>query len=136
MNLEIHAPKHETRSVLHRTVGINRNSGRFTFNVKSIDELGIKAGMFAIIAKDTDSRNEWYVCISEQNICRNKIHIRKYAHFERTRVATFMNRKLAAEILDLLNAQNSAKLIISERPVQDKNRVWYRLLTSTPIAIK
>lgn len=101
-----------------RLVNANRKGGYFSFNSKCIRELGLTNETRILIAKDEESRNDWYVAFGE------KLDGMKLRAQYKT---------AAIEILDSVKAEKSATFLLAAKPTEQDGIEWYRIMTATPI---
>lgn len=117
-----------------RTVAMNRR-GRFIFSKAAEENFLLKEGMYIAFAKDTDSRNDWYITF--QALKSNGSVIR-YTHSasNHSRALITNNKEAANAILDSVKADKGASLLIAMKPVNFNGIDWHKLLTSKPIRMR
>lgn len=116
-------------------INVCRKSCQFTMNVWFGKHLGLEGGEQIVIAKDEDSRNDWYLRVGKELTdypCITKINktLRnggKYPYF-RAR-----NKAASHALLDSVGAVTAATFLIAARPTKmPDGTLWYRIITSRP----
>lgn len=110
----------------------NRKGGYFSINVRLMEDLGMKGTERVLIAKDDESRNDWYITIGED--LDNGSKVRPMGHDkERPFSMRFQNKAAVEDILDSVKADASASFIVATKATRmPDGRTWYRILTSIP----
>lgn len=128
----------KTLPMRYRTLAVHRPSGRFTLSVKAVEELGIKSGDTIALAKDEESRDDWYLTFETDGLESNSINVRtsEGKNRKQSRIAEFRNKAAAREILDALGIPNAATFIIATRGIQQDGRTWLRIITTKPTRTK
>lgn len=112
-----------------RLVNANRKGGYFSFNSKCIRDFGLDNDIRILIAKDTDSRNDWYVAFGSELPEGMKLRTQgKPTSGYRAQYKT-----AAVEILDAVKAEKSATFLIAAKPIEQDGIEWYRIMTANPI---
>lgn len=111
-----------------RLVNANRKGGYFSFNSKCIRELGLTNETKILIAKDEESRNDWYVAFGEK---LDGMKLR--AQGKPTSGYRAQYKTAAIEILDSVKAEKSATFLLAAKPTEQDGIEWYRIMTATPI---
>lgn len=135
MKLRIIQPiKANNRIMPYRTLAVNRKTGRFTFNVKAVEEMGLNKGYRVALARDEDTRADWYFTFDTEGMTSNKVNIRHSLPTRRqSHVGEFANGNAARQILDEISASTSATFIIASKGIEQDGRTWYRIITNRPI---
>lgn len=126
---EVHA-----RPSLVQMINANRKGGYFSLNVKAVELFGLKPGVCIVVAKDEDSRNDWYLTFGENLEIGTKLrllHRRRRINSMRTQ-----NKEAVNDILNSVKAEQSATFLISKSPKLIDGQTWYKILTAKPIRIK
>lgn len=112
-----------------RLVNANRKGGDFSFNSKCIRDFGLDNDIRILIAKDTDSRNDWYVAFGSELPGGMKLR----AQGKPTSGYRAQYKTAAVEILDSVKAEKSATFLIAAKPIEQDGIEWYRIITANPI---
>ena len=126
---EVHA-----QPSLVQMINVNRKGGYFSLNVKAVELFGLKPGVCIVVAKDEDSRNDWYLTFGENLEIGTKLrllHRGRRINSMRTR-----NKEAVNDILNSVKAEQSATFLISKLPKLIDGKTWYKILTAKPIRIK
>lgn len=125
-----HAPG--LKSVM-RILSANRKGAFFSINVRLMLDLGLTGGERVLIAKDDDSRNDWYMTAGADVIDGSKTRPMGQGKSGRPVSMRFQNKGAVEALLDSVKADYSASFIVATRPTRMKDgRDWYRILTATP----
>ena len=121
-----------------RLVNANRKGGYFSFNSKCIRELGLTNETRILIAKDEESRNDWYVAFGEKLDgmklrAQGKPTSGYRAQGKPTSGYRAQYKTAAIEILDSVKAEKSATFLLAAKPIEQDGIEWYRIMTATPI---
>lgn len=117
-----------SRRSQERLVNVNRKGGCFNFNSKCIQELGLTNETKILIAKDDESRNDWYVAFGHE-----LDGMRLWAQGKPTIAYRAQSKTAAIEILDSVKAEKSATFLLAAKPTEQDGIEWYRIMTATPI---
>lgn len=118
-----------------RILCINRGAYRFFFNARLTRELGLRGGERILIAKDEDSRADWYLSITDNQGARLRITRRDGSGEPAS--AVFYNKAAANEILNAVKAINSVSLFVAAKPTRmPDGSEWYRIMTAVPKRIR
>lgn len=120
------------------TMSANRKGGFFILNSKTIQDFGLRPGNRMIIAKDSDSRNDWYITfVGADNEAGTKLRIARGHKNSKIYSMRTQNRAASGAILDSVRAIHSATFIIAARTTEmPDGTIWHRVLTANPIRIK
>lgn len=131
-------PEKKTLPMRYRTIALHRASGRFTLSVKAVEEMGIKSGDTIALAKDEDSREDWYITFETEGLENNRVTVRPTGNKSRkqSNTAEFRNKAAAREILDALGIPTAATFIIATRGIEQDGRTWFRIITTKPTRTK
>lgn len=111
-----------------RLVNANRKGGHFSFNYKCVRELGLTCETRILIAKDEESRNDWYVAFGKE---LDGMKLQKQG--KPTGGYKARHKIAAIEILDSVKAEKSATFLLAAKPIEQDGIEWYRIMTATPI---
>lgn len=112
-------------------VNIN-HCGTIGINTFLQHTLRLEPGNRLLIARDTESRNDWYLSFSEESGEGYKI---KYLRVRRPSVGMTTNyqKKMVKDLLASVKAQRSASFYVATgNPTIHDGKTWYRILTSNP----
>lgn len=112
-----------------RLVNANRKGGYFSFNSKCIRDLGLTNETRILIAKDEESRNDWYIAFGKELPESMKLR----AQGKPTSGYRAQYKTAAIEILDSVKAEKSATFLLATKPIEQDGIEWYRVMTATPI---
>lgn len=117
------------------TVSANRKQGYFAFNSKSIRDLGLAPGKRVLIARDEDSRNDWYVRIADEtDETAAKLSYGGAKSLRQIYSLRAYNRAASGAICDSVKATYSVSFILAANPTKmPDGTVWHRILTANPI---
>lgn len=122
------------RRVGVRSISITRVPGSFMFSQTAQRDLKIKEGQGVFLAQDSESKNDWYMTISDDD---NGFTVRKRKNggFAKECAPTlyFCNRLIANKLLDTVKAAKAATLLISTKPTIIDGREWYKIIVSKPL---
>lgn len=119
-----------------RSINVNRKNGRVVISAALRQSLDIKGGDRLMFAKDEESKNDWYLCITHDEA--------GYSIYEKPggkngRYAThslYATCKMAAaELLDAIKADRAASLLVAAKPTQIDGTDWYQIITTKPLRI-
>lgn len=113
-----------------RRIHISRDNYRFYLNAQLLQDLRLTDGKRIIIAKDEDSRNDWYFTITSDSGAKIRICYRNKNGDPVS--AVFYCKAAANEILNSVNAMNAATFIVAAKPTMMDGRTWYRIMTAIP----
>lgn len=118
-----------------RTMSANRKGGFFSFNSKAIRDFDLRPGNRVVVAKDTDSRNDWYVRFVEAgDETGTKMRVGREHKGDKVYSMRTQNRAASDAILDSVKVTYSATFIIATTPTKmPDGTTWYRILTANPI---
>ena len=111
-----------------RLVNANRKGGYFNFNRKCIQELALTTETRILIAKDEESRNDWFVAFGQE---LDGIKLRSQGKPKTGYRA--QHRSAVIKILDSVKAEKSATFLLAAKPIKQDGIEWYRIMTATPI---
>lgn len=117
---------------IERIVSINLKTGYLSFNSRCTSDFGLSRETKVLIAKDGDSRNDWYLAIGTR-LPGDGDRISLVEQGKKTSTYRGMHRTAAREILASVKAEKSASFIIAAKPVVQDGVEWYRIMTATPI---
>lgn len=121
------------KASVHRTVNANRKNGFFTLSVRLFEDLGLQCGERALIARDEDSRNDWYITFGESAETGAKLRVSNNNRQEKPRSMKFNNKAAAVAILDSVKAESSATFLVATKATtMPDGSQWYRILTTIP----
>ena len=118
-----------------RSINVNRRNGGFVLSAALCSQLGVKKGDHVMFAKDEESKDGWYMCVTaselgygiyEKSTCKGR-------YITRSRYATC--KLFAASILDAIKAKRAASLLVAAKPVEVDGVEWYQIITSKPLRI-
>lgn len=123
--------------LMMRSLSVNRRNAKISFSRRATDEMNITTESQVAFAKDADSKNDWYMCVSQTEI-QGGITVRKangHGNCKDYQILGCTCRALSAEILDSVKAQSGASFLIAEKPVEIDGTQWYQIIISKPIRI-
>lgn len=126
---EVHA-----QPSLVQMINVNRKGGYFSLNVKVVELFGLKPGVCIVVAKDEDSRNDWYLTFGENLEIGTKLRLLHRGR--RINSMRTQNKEAVNDILNSVKAEQSATFLISKSPKLIDGKTWYKILTAKPIRIK
>ena len=122
------------RPSLVQMINVNRKGGYFSLNVKAVELFGLKPGVCIVVAKDEDSRNDWYLTFGENLEIGTKLRLLHRGR--RINSMRTQNKEAVNDILNSVKAEQSATFLISKSPKLIDGKTWYKILTAKPIRIK
>lgn len=126
-----HAPR---KASVTRILSANRKGALFCINVRLMLDLGLSGGERVLIAKDNDSRNDWYMTVGADIVDGSKTSPNGHGRDGRPVSIRFQNKGAVEALLDSVKADYSASFLVATRPIRMKDgRDWYRILTANPI---
>ena len=126
---EVHA-----RPSLVQMINVNRKGGYFSLNVKAVELFGLKPGVCIVVAKDEDSRNDWYLTFGENLEIGTKLRLLHRGR--RINSMRTQNKEAVNDILNSVKAEQSATFLISKSPKLIDGKTLYKILTAKAIRIK
>lgn len=139
MDLKIYSKEGRWRNLGYNATGIINihKKGQICLNAYMVSTLGLQPGDQMVIAKDIDTRNDWYISFGDEAIQGFKMSWLHSRNRKTLTLAGYYNLKAVQEILKSVNAEVSASFIIAtEKPKTYGGRQWYRILTSNPIHLR
>ena len=121
-----------------RSIYINRKNGGIMFSQTLKKEQAITVENTVCFAKDEDSKaGDWYVCFNggEDGLALREKKNSGYAK-DCEHTIYFCNKFIANKLLDTTKAEQSASLLVSEKPVQFDGKDWYKIVLSKPLRLK
>lgn len=137
MKLKIYERKKSqvrARPSLVQMINANRKGGYFSLNLKAIEVFDLKANYRIVVAKDEDSRNDWYLTFG--NNLENGTKLRLMPHGKRINNMRTQSKEAVNAILNSVKAEQSATFLISKLPKLIDGQTWYKILTAKPIRIR
>lgn len=120
-----------------RAIGFSRRNAKMTFSQRAASELNVADYESLIIACDTDSKsNAWYLRMLKNDEGMPIKLKNGTGYCRRTQQYTVTSRVVTTKLLDTLNAEQGATLLIAQNPVKIDGVEWYELITSKPIRKK
>lgn len=114
-----------------RLVSVNRKGGYFSFNTQCTQQIGLNTDSRMLIAKDEDSRCDWYVAFDKGQSEGMKLTPQGKQRESSYRV----QHKTAAEaLLNAVKAERGATFLIAAKPVHIDGIDWYRIMTANPLS--
>lgn len=110
--------------------------GHIGINVFLQRTLNLEPGNKMLIARDLESRNDWYASFSHDS---GEGYTLKYLKKARPEVGmtSCYQKGMIKELLDSVKAERSASFFVATgNPKIHNGRTWYRILTSTPKFIR
>lgn len=111
-----------------RLVSVNKRWGAITFNQCTVRELGIETGMKVLFANDEDT-NAWYFSFGSDDEIKDGSKLRENGSTMRTQ-----NRLVSAKILAKLDKER-ATFNVSQYPLREDGKEWWKILIKTPYRI-
>lgn len=111
-------------------INIHRK-GQVCLNGHIVNYLDLQVGDQMIMAKDTDSRNDWYIAFGKEinGYKMSALHAKNKGRM----LAAYFSLRGITDILTSVNAEKSASFILSLRNPKEQDGVkWYRILTAVP----
>lgn len=122
------------RPSLVQMINANRKGGYFSLNVKAVELFGLTPGCCIVVAKDEDSRNDWYLTFGKNLEIGTKL--RFIHHGRKISSMRTQNKEAVNDILNSVKAEQSATFLISKSPKLVDGKTWYKILTAKPIKIR
>lgn len=112
------------------------HKGQISLNGHIVTTLNLHVGDQLILAKDTESRNDWYITFSKEEIKGYKMSA-LHPKTRRNMLGAYCSMKGIEELLASVKAEKSASFILSmNNPKEHDGLIWYRILTSIPKLIR
>lgn len=115
-----------------RMIAANRKGGFFCINVRLLQDLGLTHGDRLLIARDEDSRNDWYATFGGEDL-PGGTKLRKIGRDEKTTSLRAQSKAAVNDILDSVNAEQSASFMVALKPKMQDGKAWYRIMTANPV---
>lgn len=114
-----------------RLLSANRKGGYFSINVRLMEDLGMNGTERVLIAKDDESKNDWYISVGD---IANGSKVRPMGSGKDKPISMrFQNKAAVEDILNSVKAEASASFIVATRATRmPDGSVWYRILTAIP----
>lgn len=121
----------------YRAISLNRRNAKMTFTKRAATELNVGDYQSLIVARDTDSKNNaWYMRLTKTD---EGIPVRLKngtGYCKSVQSYICCSRVVTGKLLDSLNAESGATLLIAQNPITIEGEEWYELITSKPIRKK
>ncbi len=118
-------------------IHVGRDCYRFNLNARLLRDLGLRGGERIMIAKDEDSRNDWYMTIANVSEDGAKVRVSNRNRSGEPASMVFYNKAAANEILNSVKATDSATFIVAAKATKmPDGREWYRIMTAIPKKIR
>lgn len=131
--------KNQSRSGIHswiRSISVNRNTSIIMFSKAICQDQQIKEGRYVMLAQDEDSKDDWYICITDDS-SGIPVRIKKKGGFGTKCTSPYIfNKLLSNKLLDVVRANKSATLLIGAKPVMLDCKEWYKIVTAKPLVKK
>lgn len=115
-----------------RLLSANRKGGYFSINVRLTEDLGMTGTERVLIAKDDESRNDWYISIGGDLENGSKVRAMGGGK-DKSFYMRFQNKAAVEDILDSVKAEASASFIVATKAtMMPDGSTWYRILTAIP----
>ena len=132
MKLEIYSQPTQRRAHSGDPIINMTRSGKLSPSKSLASALGIKNNSTMLVAKDTDSKNDWYIAIGDENAEGFKMRLQKNGF-----VVGHGCREANGKILDSIKVKISASFIVAVgKPQEIDGTKWYRIITSNPTYTK
>ncbi len=121
----------------YRAISFNRRNAKMTFTKRAAAELNVGEYQSIIVARDTDSKNNaWYMRLvkTDEGIPVRLKNGTGYCKSVQSYICC--SRVVTGNLLDSLNAESGATLLIAQKPISIEGEEWYELVTSKPIRKK
>lgn len=125
-------PKVRTSEI--RTICVTRKDDSFTTSVRLAQDLGLLPGQRILIARDEDSKNDWYVTFGDKNLPGSS-KLTRASKEGKNLYLRAVNRAAAADLLDSICVEKSATFMIAIKPTMIEGKAWYRIMTANPVRI-
>jgi hypothetical protein len=137
MNLEIFDSRNRavrTSRAGYRSMSINRKNKVISFSRLAASELGLTTESRLSMARDTDSKNDWYLCVDRRNVEGMQLHSRKNTGYCKGIETLYVcSGAISSRILDSVGAKKGVTFLISKKPVEIGGLQWYQVITSKPL---
>lgn len=132
--MHIYKKKKRTNRGSKSTMGFINicRSGHIGINVFLKQKLQLAPGRTLLIAKDGESRNDWYMSFGtneQEGYSLRSVYVnnREYG------MSADLHPSITGEILASVKAETSASFCVAlGNPKIENGRTWYRILTATP----
>lgn len=119
-----------------RSISMNRKNSMISFSKAVQQELQIKDGKLVMFAQDEDSKDDWYICVTDDND-GIPVHSKKNGGYGSGYLSTcIFNKMLSNKLLDVVKADKSATFLISAKPVTQDGKDWYKIVMAKPLTKK
>lgn len=115
-----------------RMIAANRKGGYFSINVRLYEDLGLTAGQRILVAKDEDSRNDWYVTFGSDDLPRGT-KLQSIRSGAKPRSLRTHCKAAVYDLLDSVKAEQSASFMVALKPKMVGGKAWYRIMTANPV---
>ena len=139
MNLQIfdkYTSKPTRQDAMQRTIAIYKSNGSLSFSSLAASELELTLKHRILIAKDTDTKNQWFISVSEEY--ENGIKLREKKNGGMCKdVVTFACscRQVVDAMLQDVKAEKNALFMLGKKAKEIDGKLWYQIV-SKPIRIK
>lgn len=114
-----------------REILVTRTQYRISLNTRLLRDFGLAGGERILIAKDEDSRNDWYITLTDRG--GSKLRVAQRDQYGEPISIVFSSKPAATEILDSVKAELSAVFNVASKPTRmPDGRDWYRIMTAVP----
>ncbi len=120
----------------YRSLNINRKNKAISFSQVAIRDLGLSTGSRVSVARDCESRNDWYIRVDKGNTDGMQIRAKKNSGYCKKLTTLYVGSSfISSRLLDSLGAKKGASLLIAAKTVDIDGVQWYQLITSKPLRI-
>lgn len=120
-----------------RTISMSAKTGQLYIAKQLQKDLNLEANTPLIIAKDGDSKCDWFVAFNVENDNAYRLMVKNNGSKEQRQQSLYTTaRQVVQGILKDLKGKQSASLLVSNSPVEINGVSWYRLITAKPIRMK
>lgn len=100
-------------------------------------DLNLEANTSLIIAKDSDSKCDWFVAFGVDNDNAYRLLVKNNGSKECRQQSLYTTaRQVVQGILKNLKGKQAASLLVGNTPVDIDGVKWYKLITAKPIRLK
>ena len=112
-----------------RTISLYGSNGSVTFSSKTCEDLNIKEGYKVFFAKDTESRKDWYFCVSPELENGIPVRIKKNGGVGKESPSLSCSCRLVVEnILTEYKAEKNVLFLVSAKGKEINGLKWFSII--------
>ena len=113
----------------YKTISFYKRDRTFSLSSLVVSDLDISLDHKVLIAKDEDSKNQYYISFSKEHNNGFKLRQKKSGGYNKEHITVICScRDVVDCILNDFKAEKSATFLLSEKPKQIDGLYWYAII--------